>query len=163
MLEARVRGLGLDGRVLMPGFVKDTHTVLSQTDLFVLPSRSEGFPNVLCEAMACGVASIATDCPSGPRHIVRNGLDGLLVPEGNTPSLADAMDSLMSDEAARRLLGGRASTVSERFSISKVMGMWEDLLMEVTNRKGNSAEQKAKPSRLFAQEADRYPVQDGKE
>jgi len=137
-LEARVKSLGLNDRVWMPGFVKDIYTVLGQTDLFVLPSRSEGFPNALCEAMACGVASIAMDCPSGPRHIVRSGLDGLLVPEGDISSLAKAMDWLMSDEEARRLIGGRASTVSERFSVSKVMGMWEDLLKEVMKRKGNS-------------------------
>ena len=78
--------------------------------------------------MACGVASIATDCPSGPRHIVRHGFNGLLVPTEDVDKLAVTMDRLMTDSAMRRRLGKRAIEVVDRFSVSKVLSMWENLL-----------------------------------
>lgn len=128
--EIAVR-LGIAEKVRMMGLVSDPERVLSSADLFVLPSRYEGFPNALMEAMACGLPVISADCPSGPRDIIRNEVDGLLVPPEDVDALAAALDSLMSSETERRRLATKATEVRERFSLEKVMGMWDALLDSV--------------------------------
>ena len=71
--------------------------------IFALPSRFEGFPNALCEAMGAGYAAIAADCRFGPREIVRDGTDGLLVPPESERALADALAALMTSGMAARV------------------------------------------------------------
>ena len=64
------------------GIVKNPHSLISKADLFVLPSRFEGFPMALCEAMACGLAVISTEYHGGVREIIDEGVNGVLVPRG---------------------------------------------------------------------------------
>jgi len=133
-LERLIRELGLSGRAHLPGWVPNPARLLNDGDLFVLSSRFEGFPNSLCEAMACGIPVISTDCPTGPDGIVRHEVDGILVPTEDVEALSAAMDRLMSNEEERRELARRAPEILERFAPDKVMGLWEDLLDRVIER-----------------------------
>jgi GalNAc-alpha-(1->4)-GalNAc-alpha-(1->3)-diNAcBac-PP-undecaprenol alpha-1,4-N-acetyl-D-galactosaminyltransferase len=141
-LESLRDELGLDDRVHLPGFVDNIYHALKQADLFVMSSRWEGMPMALMEAMSCGLPVISTDCRCGPREIIRNGIDGALVPPENVEALSAAMDQLMSDESARKRLASRAVEVTERFSVEQVLGRWEQLLRsKVLDRDGRDEDQ----------------------
>lgn len=129
-LEQLIRDLKLEGRVHLPGATRSIHQKLMEADLFVLSSHYEGFPNALCEAMACGLPAISFDCPSGPRGIIRNGVDGVLVPPGDINALARAMHLLMTDDALRMRLSEKAVEILDRFGMARIMDMWEDLIFE---------------------------------
>jgi len=125
--------------VWLPGAVRVTDPVLRQCHLFALTSRYEGFPNALCEAMACGIPAVSFDCPTGPREIVRDGVDGLLVPDGDAGALRAALDRLMGDDSLRERLGARATEVVTRFAAAGILGSWEALCVEVASS-GNQPE-----------------------
>jgi glycosyltransferase involved in cell wall biosynthesis len=124
-LEALIKERGVIGRVKMLGTVIKSEDLLSQADIFVHCSDYEGFPNALCEAMACGVAVIATDCPSGPRDIIRDEVDGLLIPPSDKAALAHAMARLMSNAEERSRMGAFARGVCARFPVDQIMRQWE--------------------------------------
>jgi glycosyltransferase involved in cell wall biosynthesis len=130
-LEALRDALHLRECVSLPGRVKDPYHFLTRATLFVMPSRTEGFPLALCEALACGLPAVCTDCAGGVRDIVQDTVNGILVPKGDSAALARALGRLMGDEDERRRLALRAPEVVERFSLEKTMGAWERLLDEV--------------------------------
>jgi glycosyltransferase involved in cell wall biosynthesis len=90
-LLSLVKELGIEQDVRMPGFISNPYPYMANASLFVLSSRWEGLPTVLVEALYCGAPLIATDCPSGPREILKNGQYGQLVPVDNIVSLAQSI------------------------------------------------------------------------
>jgi glycosyltransferase involved in cell wall biosynthesis len=126
-LEQQVNEAGLTGQIQLPGRVKNAHSWFAQSDIYVLSSRYEGLPCALCEAMGCGTPAISFDCESGPRDIIRDGIDGLLVPSGDVPALTTALDKLMTDRPSRERLRSRAPEVQQRFGISQILELWDQL------------------------------------
>lgn len=95
-LEELIRQLKLERDVFLPGFIENPYPYMSHCSLFVLSSRWEGLPGVLIEALYCRATIVSTDCPSGPREILRGGQYGQLVPVGDASALADAMELSLS-------------------------------------------------------------------
>jgi len=124
-LEARIRAAGLAERIRLPGLAGNVGDWYARADLYVLSSRFEGFPNTLVEAMAAGVAVVAFTCETGPADIVRDGRDGLLVPEGDVAALGAALASLMDDDARRNAFAAHAVEARERYAIDRVAALWE--------------------------------------
>ena len=103
-LENRIRQLDLNDLVSMPGVTSQPYAVLSRADLFVLPSRWEGMPAVLIEALATGCPVVAADCPGGVAEVIEDGGLGGLVPVDDVAALADAMLQGLSREPDREAL-----------------------------------------------------------
>lgn len=132
-LSEQARRLGLTDVVDFPGVVSDPRLWLRRAGLFVLPSRYEGFPNALLEAMTCGAPVIASDCPSGPAEIVCDDSVGRLVQVGDVRTLAGAIDELLADAPARMRLGDRGRASVRRFAAPEVIAQWHSLLRSVAS------------------------------
>lgn len=130
-LEVHVLEVGMTNRVFLPGRAGNVGDWYNCADIYVMSSRFEGFPNTLVEAMASGLPVVSFDCDTGPGDIIRQGLDGLLVPPGDVVGLTAALDRLMSDAVLRQSFSKRAVEVRERFSMERIAGMWESLFKEV--------------------------------
>lgn len=96
-LQRAVREKHLESNVEFAGVVASPYVEYRRADLFCLPSHTEGLPNVLIEALACGTPVLSTDCPSGPREILAAGTFGRLVPVGDVDALATAIRSFLID------------------------------------------------------------------
>lgn len=134
VLESLRNELGLAGRAHLPGLVPHPGPVLSRAHIFALSSRYEGFPLALCEALACGAATVSTTFSAGATDIVRNGENALIVPAEDSAALADALNQLFDDEPLRRRLAARAPEILTRFGLEKVLDMWEALLGRVAGK-----------------------------
>lgn len=127
-LQAQVQALGLEDRVDLPGRVGNVGQWYQSSDLYVLSSRVEGLSNTLLESMASGLPVIAFDCDTGPREIVRHGIDGALVrPVEDVEALAAHLSDLMAHPDKRRALAMRALDVRDRFSAARVMALWRQV------------------------------------
>ncbi|HJC98542.1 MAG TPA: glycosyltransferase family 4 protein [Candidatus Phocaeicola merdavium] len=104
------------------------------SSIIVMTSHYEGFGMVLVEAMACGVPAIAFDCKCGPKDIIRQGENGLLVRDGDIEGLAQAMQCLMDDEPLRLRMGEEAKKVVDTYSEEAVMSQWTALFESLANR-----------------------------
>ena len=109
------------------GRTDDVEKEYCNSSIFVLSSRFEGFGMVLTEAMVCGLPVVAFDCPWGPRSIITDGGDGILVENGNVEALASSLSKLMSDEILRQSMSKAGLKNVRRFSIDYVADQWRRL------------------------------------
>lgn len=121
--------LNLTDRVGFIGHIRDVEVWMARAGLVVQPSRFEGFPNVLLEAMGMGAAVISADCPSGPSEIIQDGVNGRLVPVEDVDALARAMADLMCQPATRDRFGKEAIKVREKYRQEEIMARWEDCVL----------------------------------
>jgi GalNAc-alpha-(1->4)-GalNAc-alpha-(1->3)-diNAcBac-PP-undecaprenol alpha-1,4-N-acetyl-D-galactosaminyltransferase len=104
------------------------NNILEHAGIFVLPSRYEGFSNALAEAIAYGVPSIATDCPSAVRDLTLNGELAILIPVDDTNSLAFQLSNLIANEKKRTEIGEKGKQISTIFGSENVTDIWEDAI-----------------------------------
>lgn len=131
-LQKTASSLGIAGAVEFAGQSKTLLEDINDSGLFVLSSDYEGMPNVLIEAMACGLCCIATDCPiGGVRSLITSGENGLLIPVGDEDALYDAMSRLADDEAYAAWLGQHAVAIRNRLDEILVAKQWEEYLNHV--------------------------------
>jgi glycosyltransferase involved in cell wall biosynthesis len=128
-LETLRDALALQRKVSLPGLTRNIDTAFAEAGLFVLPSRFEGYPNALLEALAAGLPVIATSAPGGACEIVKNGKCGLLVRPGDAGAFAVALDAMMSDTSLRESYAKHARHAVAELNIKLIGLKWLDLLM----------------------------------
>lgn len=121
--------LGLSERVEFPGRVRNVERWMSRAGFVVQPSRFEGFPNAVLEAMGMGAAVISADCAAGPADIIEDGTNGCLVPVEDPVALAKSMERLLADALLRQRLGHAAIAVRDRYRQESVMERWKSTLV----------------------------------
>jgi len=131
LLEGLVHRHGLERCVQLMGFAGHLDEELAEASVFVLSSRNEGFPMVLLEAMAVGVPVVSFDCRNGPADLVTDGVDGLLVPQGDVVGLAEAMCRLIEEPGWRREMGQAALATAATYTPHRMADRWEQLLDDV--------------------------------
>ncbi len=129
-LEVLRDSLGLSAVVQFLGQNENPASFLDQADLFVCPSRVDGFPNALCEAMAAGLPVISA-ATAGAAAIVRDDVDGILVPADDADALAAAISVLLADDEKRKRLAEKALEIQERFSAKKAYEQWSMLFKTI--------------------------------
>lgn len=127
MLLKLIEDLGLKNNVKLPGYTGNVTQALLDSSIFALSSVCEGFALVTLEAMACGVPVVSYACPCGPRDLIREGVDGFLVPVNNEKLMAERLIFLIENENARIKAGHSAKIRSLDFSLDNVTKIWMEL------------------------------------
>ena len=132
-LENRVRALGLEAQVSLPGWAENPYAFMARAALFALSSRHEGFPGALVEALACGCPAVSTDCPAGPAEILED--PALLAPVGDPAALARIMLRVLAEPIDRPALRAKAA----RFSLERAVAGYEGVVERVLQARAAKA------------------------
>lgn len=133
-LLSHISKSGLEDRVYLMGQTMEANVVLSKARCFVLSSDYEGMPNALLEALVVGVPSVSVDCPcGGPRAMLENGKNGILVPLKDVDALASSIDLLLSDKEKSEAMGKCAREMSMDYSKDKVFSQWKAFIEQTIN------------------------------
>lgn len=135
VLERQAVDLGIADRVRFLGEVDDVTRLMRDARVFVLPSRFEGFPNALLEAMASGAPCVAADCPSGPKELLSVDECGLLVPVGDADRLAQAIRRVLRDSELSTRLSAAGRRAADAYLLSAIAERWEQVFREAAGRR----------------------------
>ncbi len=127
-LERLAADEGVSEFVSLPGAMPDAVYPISRSSVFVLSSRYEGMPNVLIEAMACGVPCVSTRCKMGPEELISDGVNGLLVPVDDVEAMASAIIKLLSDKELSEKLSGNALLLRSELSPVEITNKWIEFI-----------------------------------
>ena len=120
--------------IIFEGTSKTWHKDECDASVFVLPSNYEGMPNALMEAMALGIPCVSTDCPvGGPRKLIKNGYNGILVPMNDINAMSSALSDLLSDKDKQDYISKNNRKMIDDYSSNKIATQWINFILEVVN------------------------------
>lgn len=134
MLQQMIERHGLQDNTHINRPTRDIGTEYAKSSLLVMSSNYEGFPMVMIEAMACGLPVVSFDFKCGPKDIIKDGINGLLVPNGNIDALAQAMIKIMDNDTYRKELSLNARQVVSTYSEDTVMEKWVKLFNSLVEK-----------------------------
>ena len=135
-LKSLAKEKGVGDRVEFPGYIPDMPEKLEIASMFVLSSDYEGMPNALMEAMALGVPCVSTDCGGGgARFLIKDGENGLLVPQRDEEKMAEAMEKILSDEAFAYKISENSRKLQKTLAPDKIYGEWEKFILKKIEEK----------------------------
>lgn len=132
MLLRMIDEKGLDGSAFINRPTKNIGREYSESAMLVMSSNYEGFPMVMIEAMACGLPVVAFDFKCGPKDIIRDGENGLIIPNGDIKALAEGMMRLMENNDIRKSMSLNARKIVDTYSEKTVMDKWIALFNSLT-------------------------------
>lgn len=132
-LQNLIDELGLKDKVSLPGIIKDVEWYYKKASIFVLSSRTEGFPGVLCEAIGYGCASIAFNCLTGPSDIIEHNFNGILVDPENVDKLSQAIQRLIDNPEFRSSLSAHSQEIRSLLDIKTISNEWIKLFDTIKN------------------------------
>ena len=137
-LEELIKKYNMTKSIDLIGFKDDVELFYRKASIYALSSRSEGFPGGLCEAMGYGCASISFNCRTGPKEIITDGIDGLLVEANNVFKFTEALETMIENKELREEIGQNAKGISSSLKIEVIGKKWEDTISSVikNNKKG---------------------------
>ncbi|MGH8968525.1 MAG: glycosyltransferase family 4 protein [Actinomycetes bacterium] len=134
----QIEMLGVADSVSIRGFTDRLTEEMAQASFYVMTSRFEGFPMVLLEAMGCGLPVVSFDCRNGPRDLITNGVDGLVVPNGDIDALADAISRVIDLGEGRGSWGEAALAKAEQYATPTIAARWDELISGLVAAKTSS-------------------------
>lgn len=130
-LQELIDSKQLQNQVILCGRTEKPYLALSESEIFVLSSNYEGFPNVLCEAMFAGCACISSDCVSGPRELINNGENGYLFDIGDSKTLSKQLETLINDDECRNKFSENAFNTVQRLTVENIFEKWKIKISEI--------------------------------
>ncbi|SEG91422.1 Glycosyltransferase involved in cell wall bisynthesis [Nonomuraea solani] len=131
-LAGLIEQYGLGEHVELPGRTERMERELTDASVYALSSRFEGLPMVMIEAMTHALPVVAFDCPTGPKDVLTDGVDGVLVPPRDVDALAAALNRVIADRELRLRMGEAAVVTSRAYGPGVVMPLWERLFSELS-------------------------------
>ncbi|RDW20754.1 glycosyltransferase [Oceanobacillus chungangensis] len=131
-LKKLVQDLGLSESVTFEGIVDNVVEHIADSGMFILTSKSESWGNALMEALSCGIPSISTDCDFGPRAMIENEVNGLLVPVGDVEAIARAMDRIAVNQEFARNLSENALLIRKSHSSTKIANRYYEFIKKIS-------------------------------
>lgn len=131
ILSEIISNLDLDDRILLCGVTHTPFLEMKRSEIFVLSSYYEGFPNVLCEAMHAGLACISTDCECGPKELIQHGENGILTPIEEANTMSKKIAFLIENPDIRAKMGQKAMETTERLNMPTICEGWFDMIKTV--------------------------------
>lgn len=132
LLEEEIRAKGLSDRIFVKGKTKHVGDIYARSDIFCIPSTSEGFPQSLAEAMSAGLPAIGIRTCGGTNELIQDGVTGFLV-DNRVDSFTTALKMLMDDSSLRKKMGEEGYREVQQYAPDKMWKMWEKLIKNMVN------------------------------
>lgn len=134
LIRNMIKEFGLEQNVNLAGYTQQVEKVLENASVYIMPSRNEGFPNALCEAMSAGKACVAFECHDGINELIQSRVNGIVVPKENINKMAEEIIKLIENPSLIIEYGMNAKMVANKYSVEHVVDMWEELFLHMTKK-----------------------------
>ena len=134
-IQQRITKYGLEAQTTLEGASNDMASAYAQSSICVVTSHFEGLSMILVEAQTMGLPVISYACPSGPKDIIQDGVNGFLVAPYNQEAFAERLDKLINDADLRVRMGEEGRRLSQRYTPEVIMAKWEKLFAQLTSSK----------------------------
>ena len=124
----------VEKQISFTGFISNISKLMESSSIFILPSRFEGLPMVLIEAMSQGMACIAYNCKTGPSDIISNNFNGFLIEDQNEKEMVSKLAQLLANDTLRLSFGEKGIKSLERFDIKTIINQYKEIFQSIHDK-----------------------------